>query len=56
MFAYQFWGLQCINLPGKYVTGDVDANYLKKLEDSRNDAAKKESKKNLDKVLKAVAG
>jgi amidophosphoribosyltransferase len=25
---------------GKYITGDVDARYLKRLEDARNDLAK----------------
>tara|TARA_R110002167_G_scaffold110677_7_gene281449 strand:+ start:23750 stop:25282 length:1533 start_codon:yes stop_codon:yes gene_type:complete len=53
---------ECSVFDGKYITGDVDAKYLKKLEDSRNDAAKKVSKVNKtnkksgEKVLKAVGG
>lgn len=53
---------ECSVFDGKYITGDVDAKYLKKLEDSRNDAAKKVSKvnktnkKSSEKVLKAVGG
>lgn len=45
---------ECSVFDGKYITGDVDANYLKKLEDSRNDAAKKVGKKGNGKILKAV--
>jgi len=38
---------ECSVFNGEYVTGDVDEIYLKRLENSRNDAAKakKESKK-----------
>jgi amidophosphoribosyltransferase len=31
---------ECSVFDGKYITGDVDARYLKRLEDSRNDSAK----------------
>tara|TARA_R110001606_G_scaffold269370_1_gene417984 strand:+ start:648 stop:2174 length:1527 start_codon:yes stop_codon:yes gene_type:complete len=53
---------ECSVFDGNYITGDVDAKYLKKLEDSRNDAAKKVSKVNKankksgEKALKAVGG
>jgi amidophosphoribosyltransferase len=44
---------ECSVFDGNYITGDVDAKYLKKLEDKRNDAAKKMSKKGNSKVRKA---
>jgi amidophosphoribosyltransferase len=31
---------ECSVFDGKYITGDVDARYLKRLEDTRNDLAK----------------
>ncbi len=37
---------ECSVFDGKYITGDVDEVYLKRLENTRNDAAKKASKKN----------
>lgn len=35
----------CAVFDGKYITGDVDADYLRGLEEARNDLAKKRSKK-----------
>ncbi len=45
---------ECSVFDGRYITGDVDEKYLKRLEDCRNDAAKSVSKKTNDKPLKAV--
>ena len=39
---------ECAVFDGKYVTGDVDEIYLKRLEMARNDAAKNGGKKNSD--------
>ena len=37
---------ECSVFNGEYITGDVDEVYLKRLENIRNDAAKKARKKN----------
>lgn len=44
---------ECSVFDGNYITGDVDAKYLQKLEDKRNDAAKKMNKKGNFKARKA---
>ncbi len=44
---------ECAVFDGNYITGDVDEKYLQKLEDKRNDAAKKMSKKGNSKSRKA---
>ena len=45
---------ECSVFDGNYITGDVDEKYLQKLEDKRNDAAKKMSKKGNSKARKAA--
>ena len=47
---------ECSVFDGKYITGDVDAAYLKKLEDCRNDAVKSASRKAGDKETDEVGG
>lgn len=46
---------ECSVFDGKYITGDVDEKYLKALENSRKDAAKKGNKKKNAKMRKAAA-
>ncbi len=49
----QITKFECAVFDGNYITGDVDEKYLQKLEDKRNDAAKKMSKKGNSKSRKA---
>lgn len=45
---------ECSVFDGQYITGDIDAKYLKRIEDCRNDVTKNMTKKAGAKALKAV--
>jgi amidophosphoribosyltransferase len=46
---------ECSVFDGQYITGDIDSNYLKNLEENRSDTVKSNGKKGAGKALGAVS-